>query len=74
MIPWHVTTENTMERLLKLNPLWANAKCQMQVGLNAAIVWENLENFSHFCLFDDVLFAIIFISVLILEQIWETGL
>ena len=31
MIPWNVTIENTMERLLKIESLWANAKCQMQV-------------------------------------------
>ena len=40
MIPWNVTTEKTMEKLLKLNPLWANARCQMQVGLNAATVYK----------------------------------
>ena len=36
-IPWNVMTENTMEKLIKVNPLWSNAKLQMQVGLNAAI-------------------------------------
>ena len=39
-IPWNVMTENTMEKLLKVNPLWANAKLQMPVGLNAAIKTE----------------------------------
>ena len=31
-------TENTMEKVLKVNPLWANAKLQIPVGLNAGFV------------------------------------
>ena len=37
-IPWNVRTENTMEKLLKVNPLWANAKLPIPVGLNAASI------------------------------------
>ena len=33
-----------MEKLLKVNPLWANAKLQMQVGLNAAEVEKKFQN------------------------------
>ena len=35
-IPRDVMRENTMEKLLKVNPLWANTKLQTLVGLNAA--------------------------------------
>ena len=37
-IPWNVRTENTMEKILKVNPLWANAKLPILVGLNAAMI------------------------------------
>ena len=41
-IPWNVMTENTIEKLLKVNPLWVNAKLPILVGLNAANV-ESIE-------------------------------
>ena len=48
-IPWRtvnttVKTENTMEKLLQVNPLWANAKLQTQVGLNAATTQNKIFN------------------------------
>ena len=41
-IPWNAMTENTMQKLLKVNPLWADAKLQMLVGLNAGFffIWN----------------------------------
>ena len=35
-------TEKKKEKLLKVNPFWANAKLQMPVGLNAGEVEKKL--------------------------------
>ena len=59
-IPWNVMTENTMEKLLKVNPLWGNAKLQILVGLNAAndliaklclVFWELVKFFNYFFIY-----------------------
>ena len=38
MIPWRVAKKNTMEKLLKQNPLCINAKLQMPVYVNGPYV------------------------------------
>ena len=42
MIPWGVAKKNTMEKLLKPNPLCINAKLQMPVYVNGPIVLINV--------------------------------
>ena len=65
MIPWNVTTENTMERLLKLNPLWPTCIWHLAFA-HKGFIFDSFSIVFSVMTFQGIVFLAFFLFVLVL--------